>query len=194
MITRTCPPGGRGRAACTRVGLRFSNPGSSTGGGDRPGGLFGVSVRDRAGGLRARPSARDAPRTPRTAPRGWGGLQALPSAKDALPHPLGQVGYVVVGASRSWPLPAGECHVAAMEGRFCRARCGIPSRSVWKSAVRTSAKRRSKSVAASAKVNRQQPPQRARIKFRSAKIELRREKTNSAERDSNLNLAASEIG
>ena len=63
------------------------------GGGDRPGG-FGVSVRDRAGGLRARPSARDSPRTPRTVPRGWGGLQARPSAKDALPHPLGQVSCV----------------------------------------------------------------------------------------------------
>ena len=53
-----------------------------------------MSVRDRAGGLRARPSARDAPRTPRTVPRGWGGLQARPSAKDALPHPLGQVSCV----------------------------------------------------------------------------------------------------
>ena len=53
-----------------------------------------MSVRDRAGGLRARPSARDAPRTPRTVPQGWGGLQAWPSAKDALPHPLGQVSCV----------------------------------------------------------------------------------------------------
>ena len=53
-----------------------------------------MSVRDRAGGLRARPSARDAPRTPRTVPQGWGGLQARPSAKDALPHPLGQVSCV----------------------------------------------------------------------------------------------------
>ena len=81
-VLRQHPSGGHAHLTPGREGTGRVRPGRAPvlepwpydrGGETDPGGLFRIAVRVRAGGLRARPSARDAPRAPRTVPRGRGG-------------------------------------------------------------------------------------------------------------------------
>ena len=101
VITRTCPPGGRGQAASARVGLRFSNPGPTTGGGETDPGCLRCPCAIAPGGCGRGPPRGTPPECHAQSRRGGVGCRlGLPRRTHKhththththLPHPLGCV-------------------------------------------------------------------------------------------------------